>query len=98
MTICEQLLSAIAATASLERTFSSFGMIQSKLRNRLGNEKAGKLTFLFKYKNQMQKNVKENLDWILDNSNIPRPLPEPSSEHSIDSDESDDNLPLIMFI
>ena len=97
MTICEHWLSAIAATASLERTFSSFGMTQSKLCNRLGNEKAGKLAFLFKYKNQMQKNV-ENPYWILDNSNIPRPLPEPSSEHSIDSDKSDDNLPIIMFI
>ncbi|CAH0563065.1 unnamed protein product [Brassicogethes aeneus] len=52
LSLCEQLLTAIAATASLERMFSSFGLVQSKLRNRLGNEKAGKLTFLFKYKNQ----------------------------------------------
>lgn len=100
LSLCEQLLSAIAATASLERTFSSFGMIQSKLRNRLGNEKAGKLTFLFKYKNQTEKNKKENIDWIWDNSNITGPLPDISedSNDSIDSDESDDNLPLIRLI
>ena len=40
-----QLLTAIA---SVERIFSTYGLVQSELRNRLGNEKAGKLVFLFK--------------------------------------------------
>ena len=35
-----QLHSATASSASLERVFSSFGLIQSKLRNRLGLTKA----------------------------------------------------------
>lgn len=101
LSLCEQLLTATASTASLERTFSSFGLVQSKLRNRLGNEKAGKLTFLFKYNNQKEKNKKDNIDWIWDssedNSNVPRTLLEELSGHSIDS-ESDDDLPLISLI
>lgn len=96
LSLCEQLLTATASTASLERTFSSFGLVQSKLRNRLGNEKAGKLTFLFKYNNQKEKNKKDNIDWIWDNSNVPRTLPEELL--IIDSDESDDDLPLIKLI
>nr|XP_042907854.1 uncharacterized protein LOC122271260 [Parasteatoda tepidariorum] len=43
-----QLFTAQASSASVERVFSTFGLVQSKLRNRLGNEKAGKLVFLFK--------------------------------------------------
>jgi len=50
--LCSQLLSAVASTAGLERIFSSFGLVHSKLRNRLGNEKAAKLTFLFRALNQ----------------------------------------------
>jgi hAT family C-terminal dimerisation region len=45
--LCCQLFSAVASTAALERIFSSFGLGHSKLRNRLGNEKAAKLTFCF---------------------------------------------------
>lgn len=44
----EQLLTAKASSASVERIFSSFGLVHSKLRNRLGTEKASKLVFLFK--------------------------------------------------
>ena len=41
------LLTAKASSAGVERIFSSFGIVQSTLRNRLGNKKAGKF-FLFK--------------------------------------------------
>ena len=44
----KQLLSAVAASSGVERVFSSYGLVQSKLRNRLGTEKAAKLVFLFK--------------------------------------------------
>lgn len=50
--IVKQFLCAIASSASVERTFSSFGLVHSKLRNKLGVEKASKLVFLFKYYNQ----------------------------------------------
>ncbi len=43
-----QLLTAIASSASVERIFSTYGLVQSELRDRLDNEKAGKLVFLFK--------------------------------------------------
>lgn len=48
----EQLLTAKASSASVERVFSSFGLVHSKLRNRLGTEKASKLVFLFKILNK----------------------------------------------
>ncbi|XP_055845077.1 uncharacterized protein LOC129911335 [Episyrphus balteatus] len=48
MPIFNQLFTAVASSASVERIFSTFGLVQSKLRNRLGNEKAAKLVFLFK--------------------------------------------------
>jgi hypothetical protein len=40
------LLEMPSCSAAIERIFSNFGMIQSKLRNRLGLAKAGKLVFL----------------------------------------------------
>lgn len=46
--IIEQLLTAQASSASVERIFSSFGLVHSKLRNKLGTEKASRLAFLFK--------------------------------------------------
>lgn len=49
--VVKQLFGAIASSAAVERVFSTFGIVQSKLRNRLGIEKAGKLVFLFKYYN-----------------------------------------------
>ena len=39
---------SIASSANIERAFSSFGLVKSKLRNRLGIEKAGELVFLNK--------------------------------------------------
>lgn len=47
-----QLASATASSADLERTFSKFGLIQSKLRNRLGTQLATKLVFLYNKLNQ----------------------------------------------
>jgi len=52
LSLCSQLFSASATTASLERIFSSYGLVHSKLRNKLGNKKAAQLTFLFCYLNQ----------------------------------------------
>ena len=40
------LLEMSSCSAAIERIFSNFGMIQSKLRNRLVLAKAGKLVFL----------------------------------------------------
>ena len=40
------LLNKVASSASVERIFLAFGLVHSKLRNRLGVEKAGKLVFL----------------------------------------------------
>ena len=39
---------ACASSASIERVFSTFGLVHSKLRNRLGIEKAAKLVFCFR--------------------------------------------------
>lgn len=38
----KELLTAVAISASVERLFSTYGLVQTKLRNKLGNEKAGK--------------------------------------------------------
>ena len=43
-----QLHSACASSASIERIFSSFGLIHNKIRNRLGVEKAAKLVFYYR--------------------------------------------------
>ncbi|XP_067412762.1 heterogeneous nuclear ribonucleoprotein U-like protein 1 isoform X2 [Emydura macquarii macquarii] len=50
--LLSQLFTAVASSAGTERIFSSFGSIHSKLRNRLGVEKAGKLVFLFQSMNK----------------------------------------------
>jgi len=52
LSLCSQLFCASATTASLERIFSSYGLVHSKLRNKLGNKKAAQPTFLFRYLNQ----------------------------------------------
>lgn len=41
-----------ALSAGIERLFSSFGLIHSKLRNQLGTEKAAKLVAIFKSLNK----------------------------------------------
>ena len=68
--MCSMLLTAVSATAGLERIFSTFGLVHSKLRNKLGNEKAGKLTFMFRYFNQNKSmsNAASNLDFVWDQS------------------------------
>lgn len=85
--LCEQLLTANAATAALERYFSSFGLVQSKLRNRLGCQKTAKLVFLFKYLNEATGAQDHNLDrfWEI--------APAPETVYSSSSDDE----PLISF-
>lgn len=55
----EMLTTAVASSAGIERTFSKYGMIQSKLRNKLGSEKAAKLVFINQKLNCINK--KKNL-------------------------------------
>jgi len=42
------LLSCPASSASVERVFSSFGLVHTKLRNRLGVDRAAKLVFCYR--------------------------------------------------
>ena len=51
--LAEQLLITCASSAEVERIFSTFGIVFTKLRNRLGIEKAHKLVFLFKILNRV---------------------------------------------
>ena len=44
----EASMVATASIASVEKVFSRFGLVHSKLQNRLGMEKAGKLIFIYK--------------------------------------------------
>ena len=44
--------SMLTSSAGVERIFSTFGIVHSKLRNRLGAVKAGKLVFIYKLLNQ----------------------------------------------
>ena len=46
--LAQKLLEMPSSSAAIERIFSNFGMIQSKLRNRLGLVKAGKLVFCYR--------------------------------------------------
>lgn len=46
------ILGATASSAGVERIFSTFGFVHSKVRNRLGTEKAGKLVFVYKLLNK----------------------------------------------
>ena len=46
-----RLLTAVASSAGVELVFASYGLVHSKLRNRLGTDKAAEL-FLFKAINQ----------------------------------------------
>lgn len=47
----EMLTTAVASSAGIERTFSKQSLVQSKLRNKLGNEKAAKLVFIYQQLN-----------------------------------------------
>jgi len=46
-----QLLTSVSSSAGVERVFSSYGLVQSKLRNQLGTDKTSKLVFLYKFLN-----------------------------------------------
>ena len=52
------LLEMPSCSAAIERIFSNFGMIQPKLRNRLGLVKAGKLVFSYR-----MLRGKDKIDW-----------------------------------
>jgi hypothetical protein len=52
------LLEMPSSLAAIERFFSNFVMIQSKLRNRLGLVKAGKLVFCYR-----MLRGKDEIDW-----------------------------------
>lgn len=56
LSIIYKILGASASSAGIERVFSTFGFIHSKIRNRLGTEKAGKLVFVFKLLNSKKHN------------------------------------------
>jgi len=47
-----QLHTAIASSAGIERLFSAFGLVHTKLRNKLGTEKASKLVTILKALNK----------------------------------------------
>ncbi len=49
LSLVDQLLTARASTAGIERIFSAFGLVHSKLRNRLQTKKAEKLFFCISY-------------------------------------------------
>ena len=46
--IATHLLTSPASSASIERVFSSFGVVHNKARNRLGNAKAAKLVYCYR--------------------------------------------------
>ena len=50
--IIKGFLTASASSASVERMFSRFGLVHSKIRNRLGVEKSAKLVFLYNVSNK----------------------------------------------
>lgn len=52
ISIITGILTASSSNASVERVFSKFGLVHSKLRNKLGTAKAGKLVFLYKVLNE----------------------------------------------
>ena len=51
ITLCRQILGGVASSAGIGRIFSTFGFVHSKVRNRLGIAKAGKLVFIHKLLN-----------------------------------------------
>ena len=51
MKFITMVTTANSLTASVERIFSTFGVVHSKLRNRLGVQKASKLVFVMKQMN-----------------------------------------------
>ena len=51
MVLCRNIFGAVGSGAGVERIFSTFGFVHSKVRNRLGTVKAGKLVILYKLLN-----------------------------------------------
>ena len=62
VSVAKQLLTATSSSAGVKRVFSSFGLVHSRLRNRLGVAKAGKLVFLFKLLNRKPMDTDEDCD------------------------------------
>lgn len=58
----QSLHSVPTSSASIERIFSTFGFVWSKLRNRLGNEQCEKLVKIYKYYHQSKRESFE-CDW-----------------------------------
>ena len=56
--LVQKLLEMPSSSAAIDRIFSNFGMIQSKLRNRLGLAKEGKLVFCYR-----MLRGKDEIDW-----------------------------------
>jgi hypothetical protein len=56
--LAQKILKMPSSSASIERVFFNFGLIQTKLRNRLGLQKAAKLVFSYWYLRR-----KEDIDW-----------------------------------
>ena len=52
LTLGRQMFGAVSSSTGVERIFSTFGIVHSKLRNRPGTDKAGKLVFIYKLLNQ----------------------------------------------
>lgn len=52
LSLVTKLFTASASSAGVERIFSSYGLVHSKLRNRLGIEKSSKLVSIFKSLNK----------------------------------------------
>jgi len=50
--VVTQLFTAVASSAGIERIFSTYGLVHSKIRNRLGVEKSSKLVAIFKSLNK----------------------------------------------
>ena len=56
--LAQKILKMPSSSASIERVFFNFGLIQTKLRNRLGLQKAANLVFSYWYLRG-----KEDIDW-----------------------------------
>jgi hypothetical protein len=52
LVLVKTLFTAVASSAGVERLFSTFGFVHSDVRNRLGIEKASKLTFIYRMLNE----------------------------------------------
>ena len=59
----KQLLILPSSSAAIERVFSNFGLVQTKLRNQLGLEKASKLVSCYR-----ELRGRMELDWQPDSS------------------------------